>query len=101
MEEHTKNGEVISQAVTKCRSLKMTPWTLENKVECEFCDEEFDNIKLLNEHIQYCHICKIDCNEFPYCLANHIRMNHGKYCCESCSECFIVYQRRKTTRKLV
>lgn len=58
VEEHTTKGEVISQAVSKSCSLKMTPWTLENEVECEFCDEEFDNRKLLKEHIQHCHICK-------------------------------------------
>ena len=99
VEEHTKKGEVVSQAVSKSCSLKMTPWTLENEVECEFCDEEFDNRNLLKEHIQHCPICKIDFNEFPYCLTNHIRMNHGKYCCESCGECFIDLSKKKDHKK--
>ena len=98
VEEHTKKDEVISQAVFKSCSLKMTPWTLDNEVECEFSDEEIDNRKLLKQHIQYCPISKIDFNDFPYCLMNHIQINHVV---KAVVNVLLNYQRRKTTRKVV
>ena len=66
-EKAIKESELANNIVSKPFNLRANHEKTDNKLECEYCPEEFANKKLYKEHTQTCPICEMIFKEPPYC----------------------------------